>query len=524
MKESEERVKPSRRKDRRRGKGRRPRGRPKEKESGDSGLRFTGLPPVSAMDDVTLGVANLTRKYVKSDALSLPTIIYLKTSPFEGFVGTFGATNNLETDRSGDTTDTSLGKDEVLYALSPQTKYFYEEVWSVINNLLQLGTGSRSPVSASAFVRYVSMWSVAYAAIYERLMINHITYHYDWTVVYPHSDVIPVSLYSRAETYLADDIEVIRTWRRRMKRLESLPMLPMIPLEIKRIMTPFLTATIHNRMMVPVMSTTNWSETGDFPLTPAMQPSEVDRLLQYIEVTLGAELSTLKSFLPFPAAMQGIWDVGPIGLDLNRDTGVYNSPVVSFTTTGDSNDPSPDDTLQYWVPGSSNPSGADEPTVINFLTRSVRPTFAEMRMSTIFKMNSNTVDDDYVLASFHKCDIRGFVDTVSEPEYPDNVLRIGGYSAATINVPYSRWQEFGHSRYAYRAALSSGDERRHGISQPGFNWAHVDAQSYEILLEQYLENLFSMAAIRIVNNEMQGGSIRTLRGELRMAIEKTSRY
>lgn len=495
---------------------------------------LSGSPNIMSLDTMSLGVGNIVRRFQPDDYLTAPNVIYRHVMPLASLSHGLAHDASYPPDVDEDylAIDPSSNKGTALYPKTIQSRHLEEAIWPIIEDIFEVGTGQRTSVSYSDFCRYVAMYIVVYASLYQRLVYNHLAYHFDWTQIFPFTPTVPTHLYSAVKTLEAREYELTSIWLQYRKRLEDLPMFPGIIQEVKRAMTPFVTLSVHPRLMVPTLgtnqdlrNTVRQDQDSDMWQQAMLTEDTIGDLLDYIQVTLNDELATIKSFLPMPSNMQGIWDIPSFGQDVFRDIGWYNSGIHESALFQDTDDPNPDHSLQYWESGSSDPSGITEPIQINFLTRSPQPLFGEMRQATIFQMWSNTLDDNYALASPHFIGVAQAVETKrSSPVVVP--LGIMSRAADSTDPTIYRFQDYAHSRFAWADALGeTGDIRvrkLYGVPREGMLWSQVPSYAYVAGLKRMAEELFSFNALRLIGTETQGSALRTLNERFRMRIQNTA--
>ena len=507
-------------------------------------IRLSGALQLGELDGIQLGYANVTRRFDNTDRYTSPNVVFRHVYPLVGFWGAWEAAATAPGDYPtsntwGDATDTTVtNKGDTLYHFTRMPAHFESEIWPVIEDIFESGTGQRTTVSLSDFVRIVAMTTRVFASLYQRMVYNHLAYHFDWRVVFPFTDSVPAHLFSACDNLKCTDTQIVEVWLRYMKRLEAIPLFPGIIQEVKRAMTPYLTADVHPRVVVPTLGTvyaadaTHQSQLQGVMMWKSALDDEagIADKLDFVLNTLGEELAVMKSFLPLAGERQALWGVNPIQIDLDRETGHYNSGINERFILQDTNDPDPDHDLQYWTEGSSSPSGTDEPLTIKFLTRGKAPTFAEIRQASINRFWSGTTDDSYALDSPHYVGCVQLVSTKRDPSDAINVdtLFLGNSIPTSINTdtPFRRWQDFANSRFAYSAPLDSTDPRAsyedalQGIPKMGMLWSDVSPDAYHPALDQFTEQLFSFSALRFMSANMQGATIRQLRRDMVIAMNR----
>jgi hypothetical protein len=453
-------------------------------------------------DLTVMGTANITRRFDLDEPTNGPSIIWRTVFPYLGLIQGFSATDpdgisSGDTTAATDTTVTDPTTD--LYPITPMATIMLEDVWPVIANLLASGTGNRSTVSDSEWVRYNAMLFQSYLLLMGVKQINNLTYHFDWSKVYPFTDMTPSYLYDLAATFDATDVGLAETWLPLMKRFETKIAFPRMVQEFKRMLAPMLSVDFNARIQVPMPFDIN-----DENNTSAALQARVIELLDYLDGPLAATGAVLTSFLPFPMSFSAPFDlpIQPI-IDLDRDTGWWNSGCMNFAAFGDTTDPSTSDSLTFY-----NASGGEYNQVV-WYTRHTQPVWAELKTATIWKRDYDVVDDVFRMISLHH------MGNILIPDDAGDVFRFDGASIASSSVGY-KYIDFANSRYTQNF-------EPWGVMKPGFLGAEFGLSSFLRLLRIDTNYGFSLQTLKEITQEMTGGSLRELRAALQVQIGQSVR-
>lgn len=458
-------------------------------------------------DDTPLGVSNVSREYVRSATrqVTSPQVIYVECLPYVGWTQGWNNADSLSSPPSTPAAlDVSADKDADLFPMTLTTRYWLNEIWPAINNILGAGVGERSPVSAAAAVRYFAMWLRAYQIVYVRLVANHLAYRMDWSQHFPFTAAPPASIFRYAQQLGAQDTDLASTWLPLRKRLERYVHFPGPINAIKRAYTPMLSMNMGAKIVVPMLR--------DFPsLSDVFKDRDlVEGYLDYL-AQMPEEVNTLFSFIPLPVSRMNIWDISPPVADVDRWTGMFNSGL-SFdrgeSPFGDTGDPDPRTQSMYWVSGSATPAGVTEPTSLSFLSRQPLPLWREVKWSTIFKMIANIADDTFQLATLHGWGQRTFVDdlnvatTIGADNDFNALVSVNKYSAL-LNSKY--WAS---NNLKNDATWEGGIE---GVPDFGYLYADIASEPLERLVRLDVENEWEYPALRVITTAGIGSSLRSIR-------------
>ena len=471
---------------------------------------YTGLQP--SYDDTPLGLGNVTREFTiytsSGSQRTLPTIAYTHVTPCANWLGGWNEVNNVSNPEPNSgyaslvtaTTD----PDEELYAMLTKTSHWANEIWPTISNILESGLGTRAAVSRSAFVRYICMLLRSYQYAYQKVVANHLAFRFDWEQVFPFTSNPPTSIFEYVKAQHAYDTDLAETWLPLMQRIEAQIMFPNLLVEVRRMMTPMISADLNGRLILPHLRATPNEDASDDAVF-------VEAWLDYISSILPKQTAAIKTFLPFPVNRQMPWSLMPIATDLDRYTGMYNSGLASDVGVmpyGDTGDPNPTSSAQYWIRGSSNPGGVTEPTDLSFLTRKGQPSWGEIRHTTIWEMTSNLADDTFRVMTEHLWGPRTFWDDLGTTH------ALGANNKWFASPSMTKLQPFANSKFAFADALT-GDETVlggvNGIADPGYLYASIPGDGLERLCKLEVEKDWSYKALRMITTAGIGSSLREIR-------------
>jgi hypothetical protein len=173
--------------------------------------------------------------------------------PYAAFINGFSATDSTGSAQDvGAATDTTVtDPTTALYPVTTMANKFDEDVWPILSNLFSSGTGTRSTVTINEFVRYQAMLIDAYTRMFVPIMINHLTFHFDWSKVAPFTGSVPKWLYDVASNIDATDVGLAETYLPLLKRFENKIAFPHMIAEAKRMMTPMMSVDLHGRIQLP---------------------------------------------------------------------------------------------------------------------------------------------------------------------------------------------------------------------------------------------------------------------------------
>ena len=276
----------------------------------------------AGVDSIRLGVPNITRRF-RLDTTSDQPSVY-STPPFflQGTLGlnaflqgySKSLSNTLSTSELGDVLDITADPKSVLYPRTPYAEYWLEQVWPIMLNLFESGVGSRYAPTSFEVIRYFGNVMLAYQCCFQAVVLNYMAYRFDWTKSFPHTESIPPSLFNAARDYKADDVGMAETWLPLMQRVELYSMPPSLIREAQRLLSPWLTLGIGQKVVIPYNSYLGnypwtWIQVGDTPPDNFWDAAtRAKDALEYVDNMLYDTSNLIRSFIPFPVSLNGPWD------------------------------------------------------------------------------------------------------------------------------------------------------------------------------------------------------------------------
>jgi hypothetical protein len=369
-------------------------------------------------------------------------------------------------------------------------KYFESDVYPVLDALFASGTGKRyEAIDVNQVVRYISMWAKAYQFLLVPLVINKLVYHTDWTKIAPFSPNVPVYLYQIAKNLDATDVGLAELYLPLMRRMEDLVAFPRVAAEIKRMMSPMMSVDLHGRLMIPVVS-------DPTTIDSALVTTAVANCLDYITTHLGDCANLMSTFLPFPFREQSPWILpdGPI-IDVERDSGWFNSGVASTAPFEDTGDPTIKTEMLCDAAADMNAL---------FYTRHCQPTWSEVKLSSIFYLTNDATDDEFNLITSHA------YNNIIIPDDAFDTVVYDGTPQSTSGLSF-RYQDYTNCRYA----VGTTD---YGIQKPGTFGAKLGYDQLRRMMRVETSWIFNLEVLKQVTASMAGASIRELRYTIRGAV------
>jgi hypothetical protein len=438
-----------------------------------------------------LGFSNVVRRFDLDEPTNGPSVVFRQVDPYAGFTQGFSAT-----DSTGSAQDTNAAYDvsvadptEALYPVTRMAWDFQTDVWPILSNLFTSGTGTRATVSINEFIRYQAMLMIAYSYALTPIIINHLTYHFDWSKVAPFQPIVPKYMYDLANNLDATDTGIAETYIPLLKRFDNKIAFPALINEIKRVLTPMLSVDLNGRLQVPIVL-------SPATVTTANIVDAVTSYLDYIDVTLDSSAAVFTSFLPFPLREMNPWGfpLEPV-IDVDRDSGWYNSGVKSISTFGDTNDP--DITLSMVCDeGATND--------IIYYTRHTQPIWAEVKMSSVWRLTDDVTDDEFQLITPHKYKNVIIIDDAFD------FFAYDGSQILAASVGF-RYIEFANSRFA-------STDVDYGTQKPGMLGAEISQYPLNRLMRLETESVWSLETLKLVTSQMAGASIRELRYTIKALV------
>jgi len=429
-----------------------------------------------------LGFSNINRYFDLDDPNNGPAVVYRRIDPYACFLNGFNSVDDISDPHQGAAYDAGLTYNDPLYAMTPYAQYIESDVWPILTNLFSIGTGTRYAVGFSEFVRYNAFLLRAYAWLLIPLTINNLTYHFDWSKVAPFTDAVPAHLYTIAENLNASDTGIVGTWLPLMRRLDSKVAFPRILAEVKRNLIPMLSIDLNGRLQVPMVFSlaTTTAETVY---------NSVTQKLDYLDVDLADAGAVFSSFLPFPFKDQLPWALpsGPV-IDVDRDSGWFNSAVKDYLIYGDTGDPDVGHAMIC-------DEGGDN-TTLHF-TRHCQTTWAELKMASVWAVTDELVDDLFWLLTMHH---------YGNVEIIDDSFDYFTYDGTEIDHGEAgfRYLDFVNSRFA-------SYDVDYGVQKPGLQGSEVFIAPINRMMRVQCSYDFCLEILKNVTASMAGASLRELR-------------
>lgn len=442
-----------------------------------------------------LGSSNHTRYFDLQDPSNGPSVILRQVFPWACLVEGFSASSpdGISAGDTGAATDTSVADpSQALYPITVQAQQLESSLWPVLENLFSSGTGTRYQISFSEFVRYNAMLLDAFRYMQVIIQVNQMTYHYDWSKVFPFTEDVPKWLYTVAKALDATDVGLASRYLPLIKRFDNKIAFPRMIEEAKRMVTPMLSVDLNGRLQAPF-------GVNVFNTTADEVETRIRENLDYIDTVLAKASALFQTFLPFPMLRTNPWvGSGIPSIDVDRDSGWWNSGPGFYNTFGDTNDPTIK--VQQVFLGSA----FQEATTIITHTRHVQPIWSELRMGNMWQENWGILDDTYQLASPHK---------YGNAYIPADDSEFFVYAGQQYNdsSDEARYGRFVNSRYVQ-------DQADWGVLKPGVMGATVSLESVRRLSKVDVDYAFSVALLKEIMVRMSGASLRELRSSIEMAV------
>jgi hypothetical protein len=438
-----------------------------------------------------LGFGNVTRFFDLDEPSNGPSVVFRKVFPYAAFWQGFSAVDSTGAAQDGDAAyDTSVADPTTaLYPVTRMAWDFQTDVWPVLANLFSSGTGQRSTVSINEFIRYQSMLMLAYTYALTPVIVNHLTYHFDWSKVAPFTATVPRFMYDLASNLDASDVGLAETYLPLLRRFDNKIAFPHMINEIKRMLTPMLSIDLNGRIHVPMLFDPS-------TITSATVVAQVTALLDYIDVTLSSAGPVFASFLPFPISDMDPWSYPsePV-IDVDRDSGWFNSNVEGYSTFGDTTDPTINKVLVC--------DEAETDTAL-FYTRHTQPIWSEIKMATIFRLTDDATDDEFQLITPHQYSSAILLDDSFDSFAYD------GSQILAASVGF-RYIEHINCRFA-------STDVDYGTQKPGLMGAELGYLPLVRIMRLETAYVWSLDVLKVITAQMAGSSIRELRYAIKSAV------
>ena len=468
-------------------------------EVSTGGAQFTtpqfsgGANRMGSVDGFTLGFANLTRHFEydvsRNNIATRPPFFIRRVAPMACFVQGWSA-SELDGDNTDldETLDVSVTPNTALYPITRQAQVYADTVWPQIDNLLKGGLGQRiTTVSLSASVRYFAHVINTLSLLREAVMLNFLAYHFDWTKVYPYTNIVPKEILFWADALGLDDPGFGQFWIPRMRRLEGRILPPGLTMEVKDCLKPLTSISISPELWIPRVT---MQTDLDTLLT------DIDDSLNYIESDLDSVEAVLKSFLPFPVSTQMPWEMSDPVVDPLLWEGWINSGMTNYTTFG-TGQPDTDSKIILKLTRDGTVYGSESGSC-DWLTMHEYPLWAAVKHGSIFY--GIGPDTWHVIASKHEWNNCGVVTDISGTSISDMITVFDG--TGDIRDRDLAW--FRELRFA--------GARDHdviaGYHVPGYIKGKITSDAHMRLSELDVLADWSFEALQQLNTAILGRSLR----------------
>lgn len=430
----------------------------------------------------TFSPSNLVRRFDIDEPSNGPSIVFRSILPYAAFMTGYSASDISAGDVGAATDITVSDPTTALYPITDMAVYYEEDVFPVLLNIFAAGTGKRYEISINETIRLIAMTCGAYVHLLMPLMINKLVYHTDWKKIAPFSDNVPTFLYQLAENLDATDVGIAERYLPMMKRMNNLIMFPRMVSEMKRMLTPMMSVDLHGRVQCPCVS-----DIG--AITAASLTTTITGYLTYIDTHLADANNLMSTFLPFPLLEQNAWDLPELPIiDIDRDSGWYNSNVTPYATFGDTGDPVKSKVML-----------CDEAADLNalFYTRHCQPIWSEIKLSTIFWLEDHLTDDTYKLITPHYYYNAYIIDDAfDQVDYDGSTIGSGSDAF--------RYIDYVNCRFA-------STDVDYGVQKPGTFGAELYYNAIRRLVRLETAYMCSLEVLRPVAAVMAGASLREIR-------------
>jgi len=443
-----------------------------------------------------VGIGNVNRRFDLDEPTNGPSLVFRGCVPCSGIThgwSSFDDTSGSSQDWDA-ATNVALDPDEPLYPITVMAAAMAEDVWPVIATIFASGTGSRYKPTLPAFVRYQSMVCEAYSELLLPITINHLTYHMDWSDIFPFTGQVPTWLYDYATSLEATDVGLAQYWLPLMKRLDTKVVFPRLVEEIKRALRPRKSVDLNGRIAVTLPGTLTVQDGF------RQVYDRIDAKIQYLDAKLADAGSVFTTFLPFPISVSQPWalDLNP-SIDVLMETAAFNSGCTNIRVFGDTNDPTfSKDFMLKAVASTGLPLETrvtTEPGI--FYSRTPQPTWAEIRLSTLFELTTRLTDDTYRTHTLHSWTQSFIVDDAKD------LCVWEGAANGTSHIGY-RYLDYANSRFAY-------SDVEYGTMKAGLTGCEIILSPVMRLARLDTSHMYHLQTLKAIHTQLTGASLRELR-------------
>lgn len=475
----------------------------------DDNLPTAGAGSIPSHEHAIMGVANIIGDFNLSDGVTGPSAIVRRVRPYAAYVQGYSETDG-DGVSVGDVNamlDKTIDADQDLYPVTMYARAFEREAAPVLLSIFEAGLTYNSAPSVTALTRYPAAVLETYQTLYSLQVLNHLTYHADWSGYYPYNGIVPAWLYDLCDLFDCDDVGMAKNYLPYARRLETHTCFPNMIMESKELLTPMLSMDVNGRLFIPTFLNLFEGDSYEEGEDPGMAIARIRNSRNWTDVTVKNRLKdrfdlldtvlvnarkAYMAYVPFPLAKMDLWTVPEPRINPYILSGWYNSGVKRFDTFNDTGDPEPHEVM---VCDNSEDNSA------TFYSIAPQPTWGEVKYSTIFSLDVERFDDTYYLLTPHQWNNIALF---------DNYNQVSFYNGQVVGISDNRFELHNFPRCRY---VISHENVRHGLQEPGYLHAKLHRTDIRRLVTlEVLANVHydQMKAIRGL---MTGSSVRVIRKE-----------
>jgi hypothetical protein len=436
-----------------------------------------------------MGIANISGDFDVSDGTSGPSVVFRVVVPYAGLYEGWSIAGSIS-DQDGAEIYNPLQVSPTFTPITELAKAFERNVSPILDNLFTAGLTTNSAPSLSQVIRYSAVVQKMFGRLYSIRVLNALTYHTDWSKIYPYTGIVPKPLYDLCEQLKCDDIGIAQNYANYFRLIEQFVMFPRVIEDTKRLLSPQLSLDINSRLMVALS------------FHPTMSFSSMTANLDEMEAILTTLVPDAKkafmSYIPFPIFGQDLWAVPPLSSDPLINTAWYNSNNLAIAAFGDTGDPADYQSMVCYD---------DTDNRCLYYSMFPQPVWDEVRLSSIWGLNYSVTDNTFELLTPHKWGNIYIFDN------HDAFTIYDGESTSTTSNAFEL-MEFANNRYV----INTSDAQR-GIQKPGFLGCWIHRNDIERMLS--LEVLHAMHAdvLQMVTAEMVGSAVKEIRRSVKETVQ-----
>jgi hypothetical protein len=433
-----------------------------------------------------VGVPNYGKNFISTNTHNTPQLIFRVMEPTFQYGWSEGTVSDQDYDAALTLVSTPETTPVALNPITPAAEAFHEEVYPLINALLQSGAAQVRPVEESNVIRTFALTQSLLARIMPIISLNYLANRFDWSLIAPNTPGIPSVVWDIVDVMSASDTDVNDIWSPLISRLSEKVLPAAMVASIQDMYMPYLDDVFGHSVKLNVPSEF-YSALSSYDVLTYINAIKQD--LSYLEDELQATHNILSTFIPYR--------VGPLYVQFKgylpeyEDIG-YNNALYAHDNFGDTGDPA-------WSVTNTVGTGSANGNTLPFFHLGYRPTGLSLINTTIFDVTEDVVDNTYINLS----SVLSWNAFIVDDQM--NVLLYTGLQSTDNAIKRNR--RYISSRYNF---VNDTLALANGVGKPGMMVSMVSRFEIIRLNKEFLKEQMNLDAFRRVLALTAGSSGRAI--------------